>query len=96
MKKKPITSLSSAFDSWVNSNPQIKEGLNARKAETLFRTRMGFLQKYLASVSCKDRILYVTLYSSAMKAKMMMVKDTLVNYINDEIGFTWLKDIRWK
>lgn len=95
MKKKKIVSVGNAFESWVNSNPAIKEGLLARRSEQLFRQRMGFLEKYIASVECRGRKLYVTLYSSAMRAKMSTVKESLVNYINEELGTHYLSDIRF-
>lgn len=95
LKRKKIVSLGAAFESWVEGNPFIKEGLDARRSEQLFRKKMGFLDKYIAHLECRGRILYVTLYSSAMRAKMMVVKQSLLSYINEELGRNFLQDIRF-
>lgn len=96
MKRKKITSLSNAFDSWLQSNPTIQEGLNARNAEKILRRRLGSFAKYVANVECKKRVLYVRLYSSTMRANMESVKSELMDSINEEIGSKFLVEIRFQ
>lgn len=93
MKRKGINSLGNALDAWLSENPERQMGLNNVKACKLFEQRMGMMMKYVAKVECKDRRLHVTLYSSTFRSHLMSVKETLIDYINETIGYRFLTDI---
>lgn len=96
MRRKKITSLATAFDDWVEKNPIIEEGLRARRAEEILRDRLGMLNKYVSSIEYRDGILYLSLHSSAMRAKLQVAKGVLLGYINERLGLDFLKDLRFR
>ncbi len=93
MKRKEVKKIGSLLDAFVKAN-HLEEGLAEYRIVKSWRELLGVsVSKKTKSLVIKNRKLIVTLHSSVVRNELMMIKDTLIQRLNDEAGMDVIDDI---
>ena len=93
MKRKEVKKIGSLLDAFVKAN-HLEAGLAEYRIVKSWRELLGVsVSKKTKSLVIKNRKLIVTLHSSVVRNELMMIKDTLIERLNDEAGMDVIDDI---
>ena len=93
MKRKEVKKIGSLLDAFVKEN-HLETGLAEYRIVKSWRELLGVsVSKKTKSLVIKNRKLIVTLHSSVVRNELMMIKDTLIQRLNDEAGMDVIDDI---
>jgi hypothetical protein len=90
---KPINELLQLF---IKKNDNIFQGLAILDIESLFREKMGkVVSSYTKEIFLKGSILYIHVVSAPLKSELQFSKESLMTFLNKEIGSDMINEIRF-
>lgn len=93
MNRSETLPLSEVFKRMLEEEPDIHEHLLEAKALSLLPTIFGPMYRYIGSCQIQNGILFVEIFSGAVKQAILLDKATLLSRINQEIGAELLRDL---
>lgn len=93
MKRSETLSIGEAFRAFMAEDPDFHEQLLEAKARQLLPQLFGQMWQYIGEHSIKDGLLYLQIYSPAVKQGIMLDKTKFISRINQELGAELLYDL---
>ncbi len=93
MRRNPVVPISDAVNGWLARRPYLREGLMEQRLIEVFSESITPVKRYVTSVECRRRILFVRFSSSAVRGEMNNRKKELIALINTRLASDYLIDI---
>ena len=93
MERKKEQKLDSLLDQFVKAN-KLENGLAEYRVTKAWNSLLGkSVARSTKSIYIKDRKLFVTLHSSVIRNELLMIKEDIINRLNEEAGSEVIADI---
>ena len=93
MKRKEIQKIDSLLNQFVKSN-RLEKGLAEYRLMKSWRELLGIsISRKTKSMYIRDRKLFVTLHSSVVRNELSLMKETLIQRLNEAAGLNVIDDI---
>jgi hypothetical protein len=90
---KPIAAVLGDF---LNKNIELKTGLAVLDIEAIYREKMGsVVSNYTKKISLKNSTLYINVISAPLKSELLYSRKSLMNILNEAIGYDLIKEIKF-
>jgi hypothetical protein len=94
--KKNDKSISAVLGDFLNKNIELKTGLAVLDIESIYREKMGsVVSNYTKKISLKNSTLYINVISAPLKSELLYSRKSLMNILNEAIGYDLIKEIKF-